>query len=375
MANFLENIDPDDNFLNEVMPSYSNSSMCQYYTVDRYNSSFSSSDSSLTLMNFNIRSFNANSSEFISFLGSLVVVPDIIVLTETWFSVDADAYEIDGYSGCHTVRQRNRGGGVSVYVRSDWNYVKIGACSMCSETIESCTVRFRVGSEFYSVVSVYRPHDDTIRNFNSCLEELLHNTDLRNGKTIVTGDLNINLLNEECANTTSFVSMMQSLNFLPVITKPTKFPSDVQQCRPTVLDHIWINGFKKFISGVFSLDLTDHCPTFISIETTTLDSRKIRVSFRVHTAGAVGNFLHQLEEVQWNFRMNVNEDVIYLVDMLFEIYDRSFPLKVKYIGRKRFDKPWLTTGLIKSIRTKSRYFKLYKLGKISKEFNNAYKNQ
>jgi copper chaperone CopZ len=41
---------------------------------------------------------------------------------------------------------------------------------------------------------------------------------------------------------------------------------------------------------------------------------------------------------------------------------------------KRLQKPWLTAGILKSIKTKSNYFKLYKLGLVSGEVNRLYKN-
>jgi hypothetical protein len=50
-------------------------------------------------------------------------------------------------------------------------------------------------------------------------------------------------------------------------------------------------------------------------------------------------------------------------------------LKTKYISEKRLHKPWLSAGILKSIREKSKYFKLAKLGIISADFNRAYKNK
>ena len=56
------------------------------------------------------------------------------------------------------------------------------------------------------------------------------------------------------------------------------------------------------------------------------------------------------------------------------IYCRCFPMKVKYVSAKRLDKPWITSGILRSIRTKSQYFKLFKLGVIDDHLNRKYKN-
>jgi hypothetical protein len=42
---------------------------------------------------------------------------------------------------------------------------------------------------------------------------------------------------------------------------------------------------------------------------------------------------------------------------------------------KRIEKPWLTSDIMESIKTKSYYFSLYRRGFISKEINNIYKNK
>ena len=56
------------------------------------------------------------------------------------------------------------------------------------------------------------------------------------------------------------------------------------------------------------------------------------------------------------------------------IYCSSFPLKFKYISLKRLYKLRLTTVILNSIRTKLNYLKLFRLGIISKNMNNKYKN-
>jgi len=375
MADFLIDVDPDDNFLSEIMPSYSIECQSNYYTIDRYNAEFRSANGSLMMLNFNVRSFKANGGEFVSFLNCQLVTPDVIVLTETWFKDDTDTVEIDGYTGLHTIRREGRGGGVSVYTSNKFCAVKIDDCSVCDKTVESCAVRISIGSESYFVLAIYRPHSDTILNFGNRLDEMLQGSNLGNSKTVLTGDLNINLLNEECVDTCSFITMLQTMNFLPAITKPTRFPSGDVHCQPTTLDHIWINGFQNYVSGIISLDITDHCPTFISIKTKIQDCGKVKVSFRDHTPSAVDNFLCLLGKIEWQFCGDVSSDVKYFIDSLSRLYNRSFPMKVRFIGQKRLNKPWLSAGLMKSIRTKSRYFKLYKLGLISRELNNKYKNQ
>ena len=70
-----------------------------YYTVEKYKEleSFYSL-CNLSLVNFNIRSFNTNSDSFNGVLCSMNKCPDFIVLSETWNSfMNVDLCNIEGY--------------------------------------------------------------------------------------------------------------------------------------------------------------------------------------------------------------------------------------------------------------------------------------
>ena len=76
-----------------------------------------------------------------------------------------------------------------------------------------------------------------------------------------------------------------------------------------------------------------------------------------------------LENERFNFDdpENVSTDTEQFCETLNTLYCRYFPLKIKDISTKRLSKPWLLSAILKSIRTKAHYFKLCKLGFISKE--------
>jgi len=81
----------------------------------------------------NIRSFHKNSDELLILLSRLSHKPDIIVLTETWFS-EGFVGEMDSYQGFHVYRNNRRGGGVSIFVRMNL------VCDLCHRTsrVENC---------------------------------------------------------------------------------------------------------------------------------------------------------------------------------------------------------------------------------------------
>ena len=109
----LSYIDPDENYFNSFCPSIEGSS--EYHSFIEYNDLFQNYSDKFSIISYNVRSFSANKEVLFAFLDSLISYPDILVLTETWFS---DEYKVDipDYNGHHVVRNEKRSGGVSVYV-------------------------------------------------------------------------------------------------------------------------------------------------------------------------------------------------------------------------------------------------------------------
>jgi hypothetical protein len=196
------------------------------------------------------------------------------------------------------------------------------------------------------------------------------------GKIIITGDLNINLLKESPA-IESFITDLQSMSFIPVITKPTRFPPHNSNILPSAIDHIWINSLQQYSSGIISTDISDHCPNFIHLPCAIQNSDRIKITFRSHNDTNINSYLHDLSLVDWDSVLvgDVHEKTLKFSETVNKLYCRNFPLKIKYISVKRLHKPWLSSALLKSIKIKSYNFKLLKLGLIAPNYNTAYKNK
>ena len=73
---------------------------------------------------------------------------------------------------------------------------KITSMSLCSSSIESCTMTVKMpDNTVYYVIGIYRPHSGSIQDFIDVLEVLFEEIpNIAGNRVIVTGDLNINLL-------------------------------------------------------------------------------------------------------------------------------------------------------------------------------------
>ena len=305
------------------------------------------------------------------------ILPEIIILSETWFTEDYQD-NIGGYSSFHTVRSNRRSGGVSVFVKHAILSKKIPHLSTCNYTIEVCTVEVEIDSEALILIAIYRPQSDSVDNFITSLNHILNDPYLENKKCIVLGDLNVNSCSDSI-DATNLTCNMNAHHFIPLITKPTRFSTNSSHI-PSLLDHIWANNVNNYDSGIITNDSIDHLPTFLRIPSSSLnstDSSKIKISFRYKCNDNMNNFENDLRCFDWESirSSDVNTFTTNFSNKLNELYCQHFPIKIKYISNKQFKKPWITNDVLKMIKAKSEYFRLYQLGVVTLTENNAFKNK
>ena len=96
--------------------------------------------------------------------------------------------------------------------------------------------------------------------FTNILNTLLHER-AGNNNILLIGDFNINLLEHTTHSpTNNFLINIQTLNFLPHIARPTRFPDTFDLSEPSLLDHIYTNFTKTFTAGVIHYPISDHLP-------------------------------------------------------------------------------------------------------------------
>ena len=374
----LQDMDPDDNFFNDVYSGLALETVSPYYNIDNYNNTFKRGPQTLNIMTFNVRSLNRNGELFTSLLSSLFRPPDILVLTETWLEEgDQITSEMEGYNAFHTIREGGRSGGVSIYVATYLSAGPIFELTVCNATIETNVIEISTNHETLVIFGVYRPHSDIVEHFCPVIDGMLHSPLLLHKSVIVLGDINIDLLKQHKQYVRDFMETMQSLSYIPRITKATRFPSVNDNCSPSLLDHIWTNTLMRFSSGIITEDMTDHCPVFIGLPSNVNSTDKIKLTFCVHQPENLSKFKHKLGDLvgQNSFEGDVNAHTTFFINEINRLYKSCFPLKVKLVSPKRLQKPWLSTAILNSIKTKAKYFKLSKLGIISGELNRMYRNK
>ena len=352
---------------------------CSNFSTDAFNDiQFSNS---IFLMNYNIRSFNSNFNEFSIFLKDLQTLPDIIILTETWFMGNFSD-SIDGYHGYHSNRNPDtsgNGGGVSVFIK------KALLCKIYIELYENSpeieVIHLKLNmndSKIYHIIAVYRPPNNTLlNNYFEKIDSILEKISPRE-TILLAGDLNINGL---CNNSTNvnLNDIMASYSLLPHILLPTRPNSTGLD--GTQIDHIWSNIEQDTISGVFNSMVTksDHFPSFVIFRLQTQKSY-IRTTFRDHSETCLINLIDEISSFGSSFttttiHMEYNEKFNLFIKKIMDTYYKCCPLRTKTLSDSNIAKPWIDNNIRNKIKRKHYLFKRNKIGAIPFHVYNNFKLQ
>ena len=169
-GNFLDDIDPDENFFNSLHPESDPSYCSKYYSAKNFNALKLDHSYNTTLINCNVRSFQKNGSNFLTVFQSLSVSPKYYVMTGTWCTEKTKQFcQVPGYSGVYTSR-RCPGGGIAIFYQDHVSGGKVDHISFCNIDVETCVFRTNSTRNYEVIIGVYRPPSGSISGFLHALE-------------------------------------------------------------------------------------------------------------------------------------------------------------------------------------------------------------
>ena len=179
------------------------------------------------------------------------------------------------------------------------------------------------------------------------------------------GDFNIDLLKyDHNHQVNTFVNLNVFLFFFPCIDRPTRVCQTKNGTTISLIDNIFTKDIDhKITSGNLVTDLSDHFPNFISIKGSRYDNitKPKNKLIRQLKPNNIKGFKNSLSLVSWDYINNEdNPETSYsnFIDKTTELLNTHCPLKsTKISNRKSVRKPWITTSILKSIRTKDKLYK------------------
>lgn len=211
------------------------------------------------ILQMNIRSIQMNFEEFQVYLEGISISFDIIILTETFVVDDINLFILNGYRYVYNEGRYNRNDGTIVYVRENINFehenIQLGEITAIDLNIQNNNERIRL-------TAIYKSPKYVITDFNEKLA--LYLEDKKHCKKhIITGDINIDLLENE-HRVEEYKNILNFFGFTSYINKYTRPESE------SCLDHFSVEGFQQGESDIKGIVLhnliTDHYPILLSVD-------------------------------------------------------------------------------------------------------------
>ena len=240
------------------------------------------------------------------------------------------------------------------------------------EQVESCWIEIDAGpnKKRYIIGCIYRHPHSKIAAFTEKLDELLGQFNQNKYQVFILGDMNIDFIKfNDNQQTERHLNMLYANNFLPIITKPTR----ITDYTKTLIDHIYTNApIDQILSGGL-MDISDHLPIFC-IVSTGIKRVKAKKLYRDYSTFNNELYIEDINGVDWNGLMDedkcLHEITNSVINTINQIVIKHAPCKVASQSlRKQLDKPWITKGILKSIKIKQKMFYTHfhsnKISKVS----------
>ena len=351
-----------------------NNYTCDYFSEEGFNSILRNhQNNALKVFHVNICSFDRNKFELEAYLKSLKCTFQIIALTELGrTSVGFIEQIFDNYDIFFDKAPTTKGGAALLILKNTFNnitslefndlYSFKGKCICTNCKIESTFITLESGTNKFTIGCIYRHPKGDINHFNEHLQKIKHDID-KNNVAILLGDLNIDLLQLNNIKHENYLNLCLENNFVPCITLPTR----ITDHSATLLDHILLRTPTRLIqnkvtAGNLICGISDHLANFILLDLN-LYSYQERPKIRLFTEVKVADFLTNMNNEALNLYSSTNENNINLNYSGFQsnlnsMYNKYFPLI--RMSRKQFkQKPYITNGILVSIRHKNRLLKKY----------------
>ena len=140
------------------------------------------------------------------------------------------------------------------------------------------------------------------------------------------------------------------------------------------MNHIYTNNTNQIISGIATIVILDHLPTFCIVDIP-VQKQKFKRYFRDYRRFDSELYLQDIKAIDWNSiyieSNDLNEIAAKSISTLQLIVHKHAPRKqISQSKQKQFSKPWITNGILKSIKNKQSIYRTHVLSNNPKKKQN-----
>ena len=316
--------------------------------------------SNISFLNLNIRSLNKNFAKLEILLTKLNFNPDIIGITETWISENKPlTHTLNGYDFIYK-KFTGDVGGTAFFVKNNLNYSIIDTYNLNLQNCEDIWIELTLNSNKKLVFgSIYRHPSYNIINFQNKFAETIERFNTLNQSFIIGGDFNIDLLDNSSA-IQNFKNEIHSQGSWQSVNHATRIP---RKHKKSLIDHVYSNfSTTQLTTQIIEYDISDHLPNISFIynhNSYKFPNKKIII--RDTKFFKADNFLSDLKtNISYIPNLSSNDRWDYFEKVFSTTLNQHAPLRSKTRKEiKRKFKPWITRGILNSLKTKQRLFKKF----------------
>ena len=345
-----------------------------YFDIDKA-CSILSENNRFNILSMNVCSLTAKLDELKIFLKEITdkhASVQAICIQESWLSDDSDLspYHIDGFNIISQGRKCSAHGGLIIYLSKEFSFEEL-VVSGSRTGWEGQFVKINYGaSNNLTLCNIYRPPNDLVESYSTFTREFseaLAAIKSYNNPTIFAGEFDIDRLKiKEESGISDFFDSVTSIGFFLKITLPTR----LSKKRATLIDNFYCNLENSLIeskSGIVLKSLSDHLPYFTSIKSKTTCGKKKTIEIYNENDESIAQIKQELNSIDLCACLNndPNADPCKNFDTFNSVLLR---IKEKYLSRRivKFRKykhranPWISKGIIKSIKFRDKLYKKLK---------------
>ena len=332
-------------------------SVCEYYDYNDLTGLLSNmNNKDLRILSLNIRSIAQNLITLKTEYSDLMSQIDIFCFCETWLNKDIDnLYSMDNFNKISLHREGKRGGGVTIFCKKYIKFEIVNSISSISSSLEKVFIETTIDNKKYLIGSIYRPPQSKIIDSFTELENLFLNirSNFCDHILVICGDVNIDLLKNNCNSVEYYLNLIYSVGLIPKILRPTR----VTPHSASILDHILVRNANSVSScGIWWTDISDHFGTFITLNSSIVNRTfNSFYTFRERNESNKNSFLESMNNFPWHRFLSMDDPVELYSEFsknLYEIFNSNFPLKGVHKKNLDISKPYITREISDLIRRK-----------------------
>ena len=352
-----------------------------YLSIDSLNDFLSSKTGEFSVLSLNSQSLQAKFDKLLVLLTHLKESMDFsfsaICVQETWLtdSHDLSLLQIPGYKLIHQGRRCCGHGGLIIYLEEKFSFA-IKPLSINSAVWEGLFIDINHDNLKSKVTlgNIYRPpmcnnNNSTIDTFINEFRPVVDKLSKESPNLLLTGDFNLNLLSiNDRTKIQEYFDLFVTNGLYPKITLPTRF----SRKSASLIDQIFCkhnNDTQNSTSGIIHTYISDHLPYFTCVDI----FRKTKLSPKfIHvynnTPSAMTNFTTDVKQALTNEGFDTdlladpNANYGKLEKIITSAKQKHLPSSLRKVNKyKHRLSPWITNGIIKSIKFRDKLYKEVKL--------------